>query len=215
VLQFSKACLRLVTFLGSIAFPAWAETFPVHGSTVVVSVYNDAGVPATVLAQAEREAQKIFGRAGVQMFWTNCAPNPAGSETENPDCATFEWPAHLALRIVPQTGDSSHEVFGVAFLSGEGTGCYSDVFYGRIMESPVDRNIGLADILGNVMAHELGHLLLGSNSHAGSGIMKAHWQREELRRVSSGGLEFTKDEGNHMRGRLNARRTELAARSSY
>ena len=84
-------------------------------------------------------------------------------------------------------------MFGVAFLSDEGTGCYSDVFYDRVAELHADWNVGLADILGNVMAHELGHLLLGSNSHAGAGIMRAHWQGEELRRVSRSGLWFTNE----------------------
>jgi hypothetical protein len=215
VLRFPKPFLLLVTFMGLIAFRVWAETSPDHSSTVTVSVYNDAGVPATVLAQAEQEAQEIFLRAGVDVSWTNCASNPVGLAAEGPDCATLEWPAHLALRIVPRTGNSTDEVFGVAFLSDEGTGCYSDVFYDRVAKLHEERNIALADILGNVMAHELGHLLLGSNSHAGSGIMRAHWQGEELRRVSRGGLWFTKDEVNHIRGLLNARPTELTARSSF
>ena len=92
----------------------------------------------------------------------------------------------------------------MAFLSAEGTGCYSDVFYDRATELHANWNVGLADILGNVMAHELGHLLLGSNSHAGTGIMRAHWQGEELRRLSQGGLWFTNEQGDHMRGNRTA-----------
>ena len=81
MLQFSKACLLLVTFLLAIAFPAWAETYPDERPQVVVSVYNDAGVPATVLAQAEQEAQKIFDRAGLDVVWRNCSgPNHVGSD---------------------------------------------------------------------------------------------------------------------------------------
>jgi hypothetical protein len=248
VLQFSKACLLLVTFVGLTAFRVWAETFPDQRPTVVVSVYNDADVPAAVLTQAEQEAQKIFGRAGLEVLWTNCAskqvvpgalvrgdgrnshdldsvglrptgragtPAIAWSELRSSDCVSFEWPTHLALRVVPQDERSTNEVFGAAFLSDEGTGCYSDVFYDRIIRLHAQWNVDLADILGNVMAHELGHLLLGSNSHAGTGIMRARWQGEELRRVSRGGLGFTKDEGNHMRGLLNAGPRELAGRSSY
>jgi hypothetical protein len=103
----------------------------------------------------------------------------------------------------------------VAFLSAEGKGCYSDVFYDRATELHANWNVGLADILGNVMAHELGHLLLGSNSHAGTGIMRAHWQGEELRHLSRGSLWFTNEQGDHMRGNLTAtqreRSTQMAA----
>src|ERR1700730_17870339 len=127
--------------MGLIAFRVWAETSPDHSSTVTVSVYNDAGFPATVLAQAEQEAQEIFLRAGVEVSWTNCASNPVGLAAEGPDCATFEWPAHLALRIVPRTGYSTDEVFGMAFLCDEGTGCYSDVFYDRVAKLHAERNI--------------------------------------------------------------------------
>ena len=106
-------------------------------------------------------------------------------------------------------------MFGVAFLSAEGTGCYSDVFYDRAMELHVNWNVGLADTLGNVMAHELGHLLLGSNSHASTGIMRAHWQGEELRHLSWGRLSFTNQQADHMRGKLIAtlpeKPTQMAA----
>src|SRR5215469_6736856 len=40
--------------------------------------------------------------------------------------------------------------------------------------------IDLPTILGCVMAHEIGRLLLGSN-HSATGIMKAHWGRKPVR----------------------------------
>jgi hypothetical protein len=105
-------------------------------------------------------------------------------------------------------GRSTREVFGVAFLSADGAGCYSDVFFDQAMELHVSWNVALADILGNVMAHELGHLLLGSNSHSGVGIMRAHWQGEELHRLSWGSLRFTNEQADRMRGRLIGNRRE-------
>lgn len=244
MLQFSKACLLLVTFRLTIAFPAGAETRPDERPQLVVSVYNDAGVSAPVLLQAEQEAAKIFDRAGLDVVWQNCstspnhvgpdtlvrsgersspgseqpsspALNPAGrvgaagptwSGLENLDCATIEWPTHLAVRVMH--GRSTSEVFGVAFLSADGAGCYSDVFFDQAMELHVSWNVALADILGNVMAHELGHLLLGSNSHSGVGIMRAHWQGEELHRLSWGSLRFTNEQADRMRGRLIGNRRE-------
>jgi hypothetical protein len=46
-------------------------------------------------------------------------------------------------------------------------------------------------ILGCVIAHELGHLLLGSNSHSGSGIMQPRWERRQVRQAMTGDLLFT------------------------
>jgi hypothetical protein len=253
VLQFSETCLLLVTFLLGFTFPAWSESYPDGKPQVVVSVYDDAGVAATVLTEAERKAARIFQEAGVQVIWAYGPTNHVGPDTlvragersspgfwgvDQPnttglrpagrvgapapawsglECARFDWPTHLAVRIVPRSARSTSEVFGVAFLSEEGTGCYSDVFYERAMELHADWKVNLSDLLGNVMAHELGHLLLGSNSHSPAGIMHAHWQGEELQRLSRGNLRFTDEQAHHMRGKLRVARpaAALAARSTY
>jgi len=46
-------------------------------------------------------------------------------------------------------------------------------------------------LLGHVMAHELGHLLLGSNSHSERDLMREMWWPDELRRAAIGKLFFT------------------------
>jgi hypothetical protein len=98
----------------------------------------------------------------------------------------------------------------VAFLSSEGTGCYSDVFYDRAMELHTNWNVGMAEILGSVMVHELGHLLIGSNAHSGAGIMQARWQGEELRRLARGNLGFSNQQAEQMWRRLNGVRPTVA-----
>ena len=109
----------------------------------------------------------------------------------------------------------------MAFLSADGTGCYSDVFFDQATELRSNWSVDLASLLGNVAAHELGHLLLGSNSHARDGIMKARWQREELLKVRRDNLLFTTEQAQRMRGRLVAARLPrpprlvMEARSSY
>jgi hypothetical protein len=120
------------------------------------------------------------------------------------DCGWLEWPTHLAVRIVRQSTHWPHEVFGLAFLSSEDTGCYSDVFYDRATELQSAWNVALSDILGNVMAHELGHLLLGSNAHASAGIMQARWKDEEVNRMARGNLLFSAEQANSMRTKLAA-----------
>lgn len=121
-----------------------------------------------------------------------------------PGCGQFESPTHLAVRIVAKSKQGTSDVFGEAFLSAEGTGCYSDVFYDRAVSLNSDWHVSLTDILGNVMAHELGHLLLGSNSHTATGIMRARWQAEELRRAGEGSLLFNAEQAERMRGKLRA-----------
>jgi Rod binding domain-containing protein len=143
---------------------------------------------------------EIFDRAGMEVTWLNCSTSQ-GIPAED-GCNRFEGSGHLALRIMLHSFRSHNEVFGGAFLSSEGAGCYSDVYYDRAMKLHTDWSVGLSDILGNVMAHELGHLLLGSNSHSSAGIMRAHWRGEDLRSLSWGNLWFTNEQADHMREKL-------------
>lgn len=206
--QLSKTWLVVGTFLATLVFPAWARTNHREYSQLVVSVYDSVGIPRTALAEAEREAERIFKPAGVNVLWMNCRTAATSQEDSPaltpPDCGLVKWPDHLALRIVPRSNRFTNEVFGVAFLSAEGVGCYSDVFYDHATDLHAESNVSVANILGNVIAHELGHLLLGSNSHALSGIMKGRWEGEELNRVAKGGLSFNAEQAEHIRDRLEA-----------
>jgi hypothetical protein len=204
--RFSKTYLLLGTLLLRLAFPALAQTYPHNNPQMAVSVYNDAGVPANVLAHAEEKTARIFARAGVWITWKNCL-----------NCARFEWPTSLSVRIVPGSAPSAQEIFGRAFLSAEGTGCYTDVFYDRAAKLQSAWNVNLSETLGTVMAHEIGHLLLGSNSHTPEGIMRARWEGQELNRMARGNLLFTEAQSDHMRAKLFAARSQLtvAAQTTF
>jgi len=217
--QLSKTWLLLSTFLTTLVFPTWARTNHREYSQLVVSVYDSVDIPRPSLDQAEHEAARIFKPAGVKVLWINC---PTSATNYPPvmtpqDCGLVDWPNRLALRVVPHSLRFPNEVFGVAFLSDEGVGCYSDVFYDLATGLHAESKVGVANILGNVMAHELGHLLLGSNSHALSGIMKARWENEELERIAKGGLFFTIEQAELIRERLVASEPPMAvsALASY
>jgi hypothetical protein len=66
-------------------------------------------------------------------------------------------------------------------------------------------------VLGYVLAHEIGHLLFGSNSHSVNGIMSPHWNGPELRRISEGNLLFLPDESRMLWKRLRLREVGISA----
>jgi hypothetical protein len=109
---------------------------------------------------------------------------------------------HLNVRIVPHAVTASDGVFGVAFLSEEGTGVYTDVFFDSIGKVAQDSHVGSARVLGHVMAHELRHLILGSNAHSYWGVMCPSWHREELRLASMGNLLFSEEQARFVREKL-------------
>jgi hypothetical protein len=159
---------------------------------VTIYLYDDAGVSEQVLAQAEEEATRIFRRAGIETLWVGCkllTPAPHA----DPKCQAAKTSFHLVLRIVPWSSKLEH-VFGVAFLSAEGEGIYGDVFYECAEKLHNDWHASLSRVLGHVMAHEIGHLLLGTNAHSSMGIMRPKWQSQELRSLQMGRLLFTSEQ---------------------
>jgi hypothetical protein len=177
---------------------------------VTVSVYDDASVFNETLARAERRAAKIFSRVGLDVNWLNC------TVTEKNGCGLaldeIGGPVHLVLRITPTVASStSGTAFGVAHLGRDGTGRYGDVFWSRVQDPQGDSNVDVAMLLGSVMAHEMGHLLLGSNAHAVSGIMRARWEHGELRRIGMDSLLFLPEQGTRMRDRVSRRQEFLVS----
>ena len=57
-----------------------------------------------------------------------------------------------------------------------------------------DAEFEIPIILGCDIAHEIGHLLLGSESHSASGIMQGHWERGQIRQAVTGTLLFTPEQ---------------------
>jgi hypothetical protein len=207
--KVSGTCCRL-TFLVVPAF-AYAQNPPTIASLspeVTISVHDYADVPTPLLAAAENQAREIFRRAGLETIWLNCSPK---REKFEPGSCYFSDPTHLTLKISAhgrnaQVRDRT-DVLGTAYPNEKGTGYLAYVFYNRIQELAQRRSLGHA-LLADVMAHEIGHLLLGSTSHSVSGIMCGHWDHEELRRVAEGTMLFIPVQSRVMRDRLRVRQSE-------
>ncbi len=187
------------TFL-TISFPGSASEIP-KGPQVTVNIYNDAQVPAQVLTQAMQEATRIFRKIGVDTVWMECQSPKADAERAS-ECHPASGPTVLSLRIVPWSSKLGQAVFGTAFLSPEGEGTYCDVFYDSVEKLHQDWHVSLSRVLGHTMAHEVGHLLLGTNPHSQMGIMRPKWQSQELRRVGMGALLFTPEQGRSIQTKL-------------
>ena len=67
-------------------------------------------------------------------------------------------------------------------------------------------------ILGSVIAHEMGHLLLGSSAHAISGIMRARWESAELHRIAMGTLMFLPEQSKRMHARIAMSKASLVSK---
>jgi hypothetical protein len=83
---------------------------------------------------------------------------------------------------------------GIAAPSEVGTQASASVFYDRVEELAKGGTAPVAVILGHVAAHEIGHLLLGSNSDSSLGLMCSRWSRSNLGLANDGQLHFLQGE---------------------
>jgi hypothetical protein len=188
----SLGCVLLV-----LALAAQAQTPQLN-----ISVYNDAHVPSDILHRAESRAAAIFWHAGLGLNWVNC--DPSALAPSDPACSKL-GPEHFVLRIIPHgSGSNSDARFGVTFLGPGGIGRYSDVFWDKAQELHTNTQVDTSTILGSVMAHEMGHLTLGSHAHAINGIMRARWEGNELQRIVMGTLLFLPGQEKQMRNRYSS-----------
>jgi hypothetical protein len=171
----------------------WAEQPQNPHLTVFVAERAATGVH--VLAEAERMAARVFRQAGVDVEWMNC------DQGQGPACDKVSQ-ADLVVHLVPRAHALSGEIFGVAYVENN-AGVYADVFFDSIQSLRRQVSaVSLSPVLGSVLAHEVGHLLLGTNAHSREGIMQAHWQAEQLDRIAKGQMRFTKEQSGKMRARV-------------
>jgi len=84
-------------------------------------------------------------------------------------------------------------------------GFVGSVFYDRMRDCAAHELIDFAPFLGDIMTHELGHLLLGTHSHSRSGLMRASWSCRQILAVERRGLSFSTSEAKRLQTAMMAR----------
>jgi len=180
-------------------------------AVLAVRVYNYAGVEKHILAGAQRQAASILSRAGAITNWIGCAVSAAQAGSE-PGCAQPPSGAEIVLKLLShamaqKTNQPAH-TFGFAVpTSPAGLGSVF-IFAKRAEELALSGRFSVgydgarAVVLGHVIVHEIGHLLLGPGSHSRTGIMSYPWSQTELKQMATAHLSFTDGEAAVIRQRL-------------
>ena len=195
--------LGLLSVVG-VAFPvAVFANAPDPIPAIRVHVDNYSQASPTTLSGAEREAARILGEAGLRVVWLNCPVGSAPSVPQN-SCQGPLEPSDIVLRIIPEATKNMFQdsVFGFAVVP-----LVASVYYDYAVRSAkMDAaEFEVPIFLGCVIAHEIGHLLLGLNSHSGSGIMQRRWERKQIRQVMTGTLLFTHEQAKLIRAETKTR----------
>jgi len=150
----------------------------------------------------------VLAAARIPTEWhTSAAERAEDSKTSRPSFyapETPDRPGCLTLSIVRGASPyASTEALGFVMPNRQSSPAIT-IFYDRIEQiemQEVSGSASLAQILGYAIAHEIGHVLLGSTQHSVNGIMRGPWTQIEFERMAKGWLGFTTQQSAVMRER--------------
>lgn len=176
--MIARTSLIFFLFLGLSLHLRAAECNVIR--TVPVRLFNDAAVPPKIMIAAQNEAAWVLRSLCVKIEW-------------------FRSPLAQALEIrvipAPLPHSTSEFALGMTTLNPEG-GNRATVFFSRVRETrrPYFSPIRLDVLLGCVLAHEIGHMLLSTTAHSPEGVMVAHFGEDEVFSAAQGRLVFTRSD---------------------
>jgi len=151
---------------------------------VIVYANVSPAMPTGMLLRAELKSAAMFREIGVDLLWrsgavrANSADNACGKaivvQLENARDAHVAPGALAYATPFAQSGTCIH------------------VFVDRVFAYPNER-VETA-VLAHVLAHEITHVLERINRHSASGVMKAHWDLADHRRMRSYSLPFAAED---------------------
>ena len=178
-----------LTFASLVVTTALSANLP-----LVVRTYDAAGVSPRTLQQAHASAAIVLAAAGIRPIWRPC--RAAG-------CISRPKAHELEIRIVNATRLSQPGALGFAAVDVvQHAGTLATIYVDRVDALAAQTGVERGSLLGRAMAHEIGHLILGTASHSPFGLMRATWTAPELRRDVPLDWMFSTREAAEMRRRL-------------
>jgi hypothetical protein len=181
----------IVALLAAFAVAGVAAADP-RPAQVVIRIYDGTTADAASRAAAMQRAAAIIADAGIDALWHDCTGN-----APRPACTPTRHGRELIIRIMatpaPGTPGADRDTdtdgrggtfrlmlgFAVVERAG-GVGSLATIFGDRVDALAQRTALAPSAILGLTMAHEVGHLLLGTAAHGRSGLMREVWTDAEL-----------------------------------
>ena len=194
--------------LGALLAPAGASARPARRAgkstpmSLTVRIYDRAGLAPGRVTRAQAIAERLLGAVRIEPRWLDCRP----AREESGACPPAR-PEDVFVVIMPRAlaGERNPGAVGLAVLRADlRRGSHIFIFQERLAAATENGEVDVSVVLGHLLAHEIGHLLMGPGSHSIQGLMAARWSRADLGRMARGNLVFTSAEGQRMRHGLAA-----------
>jgi hypothetical protein len=214
VAKVPKGTNPLCSFEGFVSFGIFVFALVVPASAavvdpelrIVIRTY-DASAAAGDLSLAQAVSAAILEDAGIPVTWVSCDAmfvqrdkNPCVAPLAANELAIrfVRLPAHLADHDLVTLGDSLVDTRLRA-------GSLATIYVNRVAAVAARCHVDGQALLGRAVAHEVGHLLLGTSSHASAGLMRAAWSQKTLQRDRQDDWVFSSDDARAIREAVRAR----------
>jgi hypothetical protein len=203
LLQF----VSLVVMAGACLPPAWAGRADVK--EITIRVFNSAKVSKGDLAVALKVASAIYAEAGIGITWEQGSDDDheskaldfsANGVSDGACTGRRLGGVNLGLERAPPNGVKDNTLGFALPCAKYGTG--ASVFVDRCERVMQGTTASFGKILGHAIAHEVGHVLLGTNGHSVGGLMRARWGRAEWQTVAAAHLAIAPSDAEKMAASL-------------
>jgi hypothetical protein len=161
---------------------------------LVVRIYDAVGVPSDVLERAHGTVDQTMTAVGIRPVWRPCRTDR---------CVDPPKRDEVIVRIVTAKERSRRDLLGSSMVDvDDQAGTLATIYLDRVEWLAHEANVDSGRLLGRAIAHEIGHLLLGTAGHANGGLMRARWLTGELQRDWPLDWMLSAPEGSRMRWRL-------------
>jgi hypothetical protein len=175
---------------------AAAAGLPLSGTAqeLTVRVYETVAISPSELESARTEAKAVFDDAGVALRWRTCAAVDGAAESF-PNCDDPIGPTEVIVRILDAAPRTPPSALGDSLITVDHRdGSLATVYADRVELTARSARIPVGVLLGRTIAHEIGHLILGTTEHPAKGLMRANWSGEELLQNRAPDWVFSKRE---------------------
>ena len=159
----------LVTLsLSAASASTWAQSSAPPSISFPVVVRNFGGVSVFTIDQAESIVDSLYRPIGVQVRWVT--PEELRRELPVAPKSPCEFASLVRLNLIsPQAeNELARDVLGTSIPSAG----FVRIATRRIAERAAKAGVPAGSVLGQVMAHEIGHVLLPPAPHSLTGLMK-------------------------------------------
>jgi hypothetical protein len=206
--MFKRALVATVGILAGLASAAAAV--PEATRLLPVRTYDAYGVAPGDMAAAHTTAQVLLKDAGIDIGWRECQARER-STSSNLSCDEAVDTTEVLVRIASGASRSNDGALGYSLIdSSQHSGSLVTILADRIEATVARTHVDAGTLLGRVIAHEIGHLLIGTTRHSRTGLMRARWLDDELQRNMASDWRFATDDALRLRrGFLSRSKTPL------